>query len=185
MLAFVVGVDGKVFASLMNGQQYQAGAFTKWASEQVRAYEKAHPSLRLPFTRSKVVMEGEGADAKAVCADLDDARDDEKPVIVYFGRGHHAPKDKNGKRQVKAARKFEKATLDSKSAAAQADGWVMLRMDLSDEAHAAFAKGLGVTEAPTMLLFAPGADKPRLLDGRTSGNQLAAILKKHKVASED
>jgi len=187
VLAFVVGPDGKVFASLMNGQQYQAGAFTKWAKQQANAYERAHPSTRLPFARAKVTVSGgaDGADGAATCEELDAARADEKPVLLYFGRGHFAPKDKTGKKEAKAAQKFEKGTLNSKSAEKYAVGWVLLRFDLADESHAVLAKQLGVESAPALLFFPVGAEAPQALDGRTSGAALGAVLKKHLPASGD
>ncbi len=184
ILAFVVRPDGTVFSSLMNGQQYQAGSFAKWAKEQANAYGKAHPSTRLPFARADVTLDGEGTDAKAVSKEFDAARADDQPVMLYFGRGHHAPDDKTGKKQTKAARTFEKKVLDSKSAEKQAEGWVFLRFDLADDLHARLAEQLGVTSAPTLLAFAPEAETPVTLDARTTGAKLAAALKKHRVAPQ-
>jgi hypothetical protein len=179
ILAFVVGRDGKVFASLMDGKQYQAGAFAGWLEEQADAYERQHPSTRLPFVRPKVSVRGEGADARAACADLDEARAAKKPVLLYFGRGSFAEDDKRGKKENKLARKLEKGTLDSKAAEKECAGWVLLRFDLADEAHAVLARGLGVDAAPALLLWAPASEAPDVLDKGISGAGLATLLKKH------
>ncbi len=89
------------------------------------------------------------------------------------------------KKEAKASLKFEKGPLNSKSAAKTAAGWVLRRFDLADENHAALAKQLGVTAAPTLLYYAVGAEAPVALDGRTSGAALAAVLKKHQASSEE
>ncbi|MDA1195490.1 MAG: hypothetical protein O2894_09935 [Planctomycetota bacterium] len=184
ILAFVVGADGKVFASMMNGQQYQAGSFTSWAQEQADAYERQHPSTRLPFLRGTVRVSGEGTDAVAACTELDDARAAKKPVLLYVGRAHFTDGDKAAKRENKLARAFEKGTLDSKTAAKEAEGWTLLRVDLGDEAHAKLAAAFGVTEAPALLLFAPGAESAESIDRKISGHGLAALLKKHAPTGE-
>ncbi len=181
LLAFIVGRDGKPFSILSDGGQYQAGSLSKWANEQLDAYEKLHPSTRLPFQRAKVTVTGEGTDKKARSALLTEALATKKPVLLYFGRGSFGPKDKVAKKQNKRARKFEKGTLNSKTAAKVADGWVLLRFDLADEDHATLAASYGVTDAPSLLLFEPGVEKPRALDHKTSGNVLTGILKKHKT----
>jgi len=190
ILVFVVGADGKVFSSLMNGQQYQAAALSKWALEQANAYEKAHPSLRLPFVRAKVALRGEGTDAKAVCSALDEAREAKKPVLLYFGRSPVGGSDtptvrgwKAAKKEAKRSRKFEKGTLNSKVAAKEATGWILLRFDLADTAAARLAKTWDVKAAPALVLFEPGASSARVLDRKISGYALAALLKKHKAAA--
>lgn len=178
ILAFVVGTDGKATALLDDGSQYQAASFVKWAERELEAYEKLHPSTRLPFVRAKVTVSGEGDDATATCAALDEARDAGGPVAVYFGRGSHDEDDKAAKKEVKDARKFETKVLDSKSAEKQADGWTFLRLDLADPDHARLAKELGVTSAPTLLLFPRGGGEPEVHDKRMSGSALASRLRK-------
>lgn len=185
ILAFVVGADGEVFASLMDGKQYQASAFTKWAEEQADAYEKLHPATRLPFVRGKVTVLGEGDEAEASCAALDEAREEGRPVLLYFGRGRFDEGDKDARREVKAARKFEGKTLDSKSAEKYAEGWVMLRFDLADEDHARLAEQFGVEEAPTLVLLPAGAEEPELLGSRTSAGALGSALRRHGETSDD
>ena len=84
---------------------------------------------------------------------------------------------------MKAARKLEKSALDSKKAAAAAEGWVLLRFDLGDESHARLAAGFGVEKAPALVLFAPGAEAGAeagvLLKRGITGASLAYLLKKH------
>lgn len=181
VLAFVVGTDGKAFSLLDSGQQYQAGAFVKWAAEQANAYEKAHPSTRMPFARGSVDVRGEGTDRKASSDEIDEAREARKPMLLYFGRGHFDPKDKTGKKEAKAARKFEKAVLNAKKAAAEADGFELLRFDLYDEDHAVLARQFEVTRAPTLLMWMPGDEQPAALGKKITGGGLAAKLKKAKA----
>lgn len=181
ILAFVVGTDGKAFSLLDNGQQYSASSFVKWATEQANAYEKAHPSTRMAFVRGDVDVRGEDADRKATCDAIDEAREAKKPMLLYFGRGHFEAKDKTGKKENKAARKFEKRVLNNKKAAAQAEGFVMLRFDLFDEDHAVLAKQLEVSSAPKLLLWMPADEKPTALDKKITGGGLAAKLKKAKL----
>ena len=180
LLAFIVGRDGKPFALLSDGRQYQASSLMKWADEQLVAYEKQFPSTRIPFVPATVEVSGDGTDKKATCEALDKALEAKKPVLLYVGRGHFDPKDKVGKKENKRARKFEKGTLNSKTAAKQADGWVLLRIDLSNADHALLAAQHGVTAAPTLVAFVPGADAPRLLDHKSSGHALASLFKKAK-----
>jgi hypothetical protein len=179
ILAFVVGRDGEVFSSLMKGKQYAASSFAKWMEEQADAYEKLHPATRLPFQRAKVVARGEGTDRAHHCAALDEARA-EKPVLLYFGRDRFKEGDKTGKKENKLSRSFVKKTLNSKSAEKESKGWAMLRFDLADESHAAFAKTLGVEAAPALLMWLPGKDEPEALRKGISGQSLAVILKKHR-----
>jgi len=182
LLALVVGRDGEPFALLSNNQQYQAGSLAKWALEQLNLYERAHPSTRLPFVPAHVDLEGEGTDEKAVCGEIDAAREAGRPILLYFGRSHFEPKDKTAKKENKRARKFEKGTLNSKTAAKEIDGWVMLRFDLSDEEHAKLARQFGVEAAPDLLMWVPGAEAPSVLGRKVSGQSLAGKLKKHKAA---
>lgn len=182
LLALVVGRDGKVFSLLGNGQQYQAGTLAKWAVEQADKYEKEHPSTRLPFLRSKVSVSGEGSDEKATCEALDEARTAKRPVMMYFGRNHFEPDDKEGKKENKLARAVEKGTLNSKAAEKESAGWTLLRFDLSDDEHVVFARGLGVLSAPAFLMWLPEAEKPEELDRKISGPGLATLLKKHAPA---
>lgn len=184
LLAFIVGRDGKPFALLSDGRQYQAGSLVKWAEEQLDAYERQFPSTRLAFLRSKVAVRGKGDDAKAVCAAFTEARDAKQPVALYFGRAHAPADDKALRKEVKRARKFEKGVLNSKTAEKQATGWTLLRFDLSDETHALFAKAHGVTTAPSILVFLPGADKPTVLDHKATGHALARHLKTGKLAAK-
>lgn len=184
LLAFVVGRDGIPFALLSNNQQYQASSLAKWALEQLDAYERAHPSTRLPFVPGSATLDDEGSDAKAACSALDEARAAKKPVLLYFGRGHFDPKDKQAKKENKRARKFEKGTLNSKTAAKEAEGWVLLRYDLSDEADAKLAAQLGVKEAPELLVWPADAETPTALGRKVSGHGVAFQLKKHKPGAK-
>jgi hypothetical protein len=181
LLAFLVGRDGKPFAILSNQQQYQAGSLSKWALEQLGLYEREHPRTRLPFVPAKVEVDGEGTDLQASCEECATAHEAGLPIMLYFGRGHFDPKDKKAKKQNKLARKFEKGTLNSKTAQKAAKGWTLLRFDLSDPDHAAYATKLGVKAAPDLLLWLPGAEKPEVLGRQTSGHRLASLFKKHRV----
>lgn len=151
------------------------------AEAQADAYERAHPSTRLPFIRCKVTIRGEGSDAQAVCKAVDEAREAGKPLLLYFGRSHFAPKDKKGKKESKMARKFEKGVLNSKTAQKECAGWALLRFDLADGNHRAYARSLQVETAPTLLLWAPGAEAPAVLDRRITGHGLAFVMKKHRA----
>lgn len=182
LLAFLVGRDGKPFALLSNNQQYQAGSLAKWALEQLALYEKEHPSTRLPFVPAKVTIDHDGTDRTAVCPDIEAARAAGKPILLYFGRGHVEPDNKAHKKENKLARKFEKGTLNSKTAAKAAEGWALLRFDLSDEPAAQLAQQLSVTAAPDLLYWLPGEETPRLLGRKTSGHRLASLFKKHRPA---
>jgi len=184
LLAFVVGRDGEPFALLSNNQQYQAGSLSKWALTQLDAYERAHPSTRLPFAPGAATIDGDGTDAKASCSALDEAREAHKPILLYFGRGHFDPKDKQAKKENKQARKFEKGTLNSKTAAKEVEGWVLLRYDMSDEADAQLAAQLGVQAAPELLLWPADAEQPTALGRKVSGHSLAAQLKKNKPGAK-
>jgi len=177
ILAFVVGRDGKVFSSLMNGPQYQAASFSKWALEQADAYEKEHPSTAMPFLPGHVAVEGEGTDAKVTCDEIEKAREAGQPLLLYFGRGSFDADDKKARKENALARKFEKGTLDSKTAAKECAGWMLLRFDLANGEHARLASTLGVEAAPDLLLWLPADEKPTVLGRTASGGKLAYHLK--------
>ena len=183
LLALIVGRDGEVFSLLSNGQQYQAGSLIKWADAQLAEYEKQHPSTRMPFVSGKVTVDGEGTDAKATCEEIDAARKAKKPMLLYFGRGSFAPKDKQAKKQNKLARKFEKGTLNSKAAAKEVEGWVLLRFDLANEEHAKLAAQFGVSAAPDLLMWLPAAEKPTVLGRTATGGKVAYHLKTFNKAA--
>ena len=82
------------------------------------------------------------------------------------------------KSDIKACRKFEKGALGSKKAAAEAKGWTLLRFDLSDPRHAAFALKLGVRKAPALLVFERDKEAPTDLGTKLRGANLAYYLKK-------
>jgi hypothetical protein len=170
-LAFLVGRDGKVVSKCPGGQAYSASGFSKWLSAEVDKYERAHPRTRVPF----VVAEPD---------EFESAREARKPVLLYFGRDSFDKKDSNAKKQAKACRKFEKGTLHSKKAAEQAKAgkWVLLRYDLANKEHAAFAKRLGVAEAPVLVMFPAGAEKPEIFAGaKLKGPNLAYHLKRARA----
>ena len=181
VLAFVLQPDGTVVTRAPDAVPYQASSFARWLEEQADGYEKLHPRTRVPFVRSSVTRSGPTEEPTYACADLDRARADAKPVLLYFGREERPDLERAEKKQAKAARKFEKSTLDSKGAAKEADGWVLLRFDLGDGDQAAFARGLGVEAAPALVLFAPGAEAHEALPAHLSGASLAYHLKKHKA----
>ena len=57
----------------------------------------------------------------------------------------------------------------------------MLRFDVVE--HAKLAKALGVKDAPTLLIWEPGADKPTNHGSKLRGPNLAYWLKKLSPAS--
>lgn len=175
VLVFVADADGNVLGKSENA--YQPAGFRKWLEEQADAYERAHPTTRMPFARAEVKVTGEGDAREASCAELDAAREDGRPVLVYVGRSAKADDDRKVASVLKACRKLEKGTLDSDSAADAAEGVLLLRLDVADDDHALLAKQLGAEKVPTLLLFAPGAE-PEDLGGRITGPSLAHKLKK-------
>ncbi len=167
-LAFLVGRDGKVVSKCPS--PYSASSFTKWLGEEVVKYEKSHPRTRVPFV-PPTMEDGR-------CVEFDEAQQERKPILLYVGR--ETAGDKKAKKQIKVCRKFEKGTLSSKKAAAEAKGWVLLRFDIADKRHAEFLKQFGVKTAPALLMFAPGAEKPTDLGTKVKGPNLAYHLKKAK-----
>ena len=184
VLVFVADSDGKVLEKATNA--YQPAGFQKWLDEQAESYERSHPTTRVPFVRATVTVSGEGDERIATCAELDEAREAGSPVLVYVGRSASPDDDRKTKPAVKASQKFEKGTLGAKSAAEAADGLVLIRLDVANEAHALLAESLGVEKVPTLLLFAPEAEAPDDLGGRITGQALAHKLKKlPRTAPED
>ena len=178
VLAFVVAADGKVVSRAEDRVPYSAGSFAKWLSEQAMSYARTHPRTKMPFLPAEVTGTGEGESRKAVCAELDAAKRDGKPILLYFGREATKGDDKTAKKAAAAAKKFEKKAFDSKSAAEAAKGWVLLRFDLADADHRLLAKAHGVTSAPRLLLIHPDEEKPVDLGERVSSSSLAYQLKK-------
>lgn len=178
--AFVLHHDGSVRARAPDATMHRAAAFASWLVEQADAYEKEHPRTRLPFVRGELGPPRTEGDPPR-CAAERKARGNGYPVLLYFGREPVADPSKAQKKEIKASRKFEKSTLDSKKAAEAAEkveGLLLLRFDLGDEQAAAYAASFGVEAAPTLVLLHGYADGPELLDRRTSGASLAFHLKK-------
>ncbi len=167
-LAFLEGRNGKVVSK--GPSPYSASSFTKWLNEEVLKYEKSHPRTRVPFLPPTIEEE--------TCVEFDEAKQGRRPILIYVGR--ESGDDKTAKKQIKACRKFEKGTLSSKKAAAEAKGWVLLRFDIAEKKHAEFLKRFGVEAAPALLMFAPGADEPTDLGTKVKGPNLAYHLKKNK-----
>jgi hypothetical protein len=174
VLASLVGRDGKLAAACPGNKAYSASSLAKWLDVELKKYEKLHPRTAVPFVAVELDELGE-------CEALEAARRENKPVLLYFGR---ETGDKKLGKQVKACRKFEKGTLGSKKAAAEAKGWLLLRFDLADVRHAAFAKKLGVQAAPALWMFEPGNKEPTSLGTKLRGANLAYFLKKFSAPAE-
>jgi hypothetical protein len=177
VLAFVVTPGETVVAMCPGGKTYQASGFSKWLREQADAYEREHPRTVVPLIRASVVEGGRG-DTRLRCPELDDSIEAGKPVLLYLGREGGRNDDKTDRKQVKAARAFEKKHFDSKSNAKAAEGWTLLRLDLADEEHAAFAKTLGIEAVPAVLAYLPGESEPVDLTRKLRSGSLAYQLRK-------
>ncbi len=171
VLAFVVAPNEKVVAMCPGGATYQAKSFSKWMKEQADAYERAHPRTLVPLVRATV------ADGKS-CPEIEKARAEKKPVLIYVGDDSAASGDKKARALAKKLRAFEKKHFGSKTNAAAAKGWGLFRLDLSDEEHRAYAKALGVTAAPAVLVYLPGERTPLDLTKKLKSGSLAYQLKK-------
>ena len=176
--AFVVVPSGGQVTRAPRESAYAPGEFAKWLKAQADTFERTHPATRMAFVTAEVTTETSGTTKSWSCAAIDDAKANAKPVILYVGRGERAEADKAAKAQAAASRKLEKGVLDSETAAKAADGWVLLKLDVADPDHLAYAKTLGVEKAPALLLLVPGAEKPQALDLAITGDALAYKLKK-------
>ena len=168
VLCWLVHADGEPSATLQTGGQYQPSSMSRWLGDELATYEKAHPRTRVPFVRAAV----KGSLEKPELEGFDTGRT-AGPLAIYVGRDRHDEGDKKGKAEAKRARSFEKAVLGSKKAADEAGGWTLLRLDLADPLHAAWAKAHGVEAAPMLLVYPVGAEAPITLDYRATSAQLA------------
>jgi hypothetical protein len=167
--------DERLFAMSPGNSAYAASSFAKWLREQADAYERAHPKTKVPFVRATVA--GTGDDRR--CAELKKARTSGQPIMLFFGRESRPDHDRAAKAEAKATRAYVKKQLGSKEAARNAKGWALFRFDLADADHAAFAKTLGVSKAPTTLMILPGVKAPIDLTPKLRSGSLAYWLKKH------
>ena len=155
---------------------YAGASFAKWMKEEVDKYERTHPRTVVPLVMADLVSD----DGKAYsCPAFDEARESKKPVLLYVGRDARPEDSRKVKKEVKAARRLEKAAFSSKKAAAAAKGWVLLRLNLGEKEHAIFAKSLGIEKAPVVLMFLPDNEEPVDLGTRLKGANLEFHLKKH------
>src|SRR5262245_927765 len=175
---FVVTPDTGDVARAPRETAYAPSQFAKWLKEQADAFEKAHPATKVPFVPAEVAVQAEGTSRTWTCAAIDEARAASRPVLVYVSRGERADAEKALKAQAAAARKLEKAALDSSDVAKALEGWTLLRLDLADADHAAFAKTLGADKAPALLAIDPGEEKPQSLDTSLAGDALAFRIRK-------
>jgi hypothetical protein len=175
---FVVRPDTGKAVRAARDEAYAPAALAKWLKEQADAYEKAHPTTRVPFAPADLKVEVEGTSRSVSCPAIDAAKKDGKPVLVYASRGERADADKSAKEQISASRKLEKGLLNSEQAAKALEGWTLVRLDLADADHLAFAKTLGVEKAPALVALVPGDEKPHPIDASVSGEALAFKLRK-------
>jgi len=105
---FVVQPDTGKAVRAPRDDAYAPSAFAKWLKEQADAYEKAHPSMRIPFAPAELNVEVDGTTRSVSCPALDAAKKDGKPALVYVSRGERADADKPAKDQCAASRKLEK-----------------------------------------------------------------------------
>lgn len=183
---FVVGADGKVAARIDDTKVSTPAAVAAWMRDQADAWERDHPRTAVPFARANVVLEaaagagiatGPAGAPSARCPALAEARESKRAALLYFGRDGE-PSDKALKAEASAARRLERTLLDSRLVADAAAGVLLLRFDLGDDAHRAFAASLGVDRAPALLLWEPGAEKPSRIAPAATAPDLVFKLKK-------
>jgi hypothetical protein len=172
--AFLVARDGSVFARCPDGRANSASGFSGWLRDEIGKFEKRYPRTAFRFERPDMdLIDGRPASESFMAAQRGD-----KPILLYAGRDSAGPKDRKGRKEVKASRKFEKGTLSNTKAAEAAKGYVLFKIDLADERQAKWAKTQGIEKAPTLLIFLPGERAPMDLS-KAKGNSLAYHLKKH------
>ncbi|MHC4579802.1 MAG: hypothetical protein ACYTED_20690 [Planctomycetota bacterium] len=181
--AFIVGRDGGVVSRCPDGRAYSASSFSKWLEEQADSYDRKFPRTKVPFAMAEVSPATE--EERARCEALEEAREARTPILLYVGREPAPSDDRKAKAQVKACRKIEKGALGSKKAAEAAKGWALLRLDLSRAEHRDLAKGLGVEQAPALLMLLPDREKPVDLGTKLKGSNLAYHLKKNASVEDD
>jgi hypothetical protein len=174
VLAYVVGSDERLVAACPGNDAYSAPAFATWLREQAGAWEREHPPTRVPFVRAEVARTEDGVR----CPAFDEAKESGRKVMLFFGRERRPDDERDEKKQVEATLAFVKKQLQSERAAKRAEGWVLLRFDLANEDHAAFARALGVTEAPAMLMANPPDEPPADLTAKLRSGSLAYWLNK-------
>ena len=178
VLTFAVGHDGKVIEKCADAEAHQPKAFAAWLRARADAWEKIHPRTKVPFEPAVLAVSGEGAARTVSCAAMDEAKAAKRPVALYIGREERSGDEAKAKAEIAACRKFEKEALGADEPAKAAAGWLLLRLDRADADQALLAKSLGVETAPAVVLLAPGAEKPVVLDRQATGGSLAYQLKK-------
>lgn len=175
---FVVTDGGSAVTRAPRESAYAPGSFAKWLKDEADAFEKAHPSTRIPFVAAEVAKRTEGTTTTWSCAAIDDAKSAKVPVLLYVSRGDLDTADRAAKAQAAASRKLEKGLLDSETAAKALEGWRLVKLDLADADHLGYAKSLGVEKAPALLLFVPGEPAPQVLDPSIAADSFAFRAKK-------
>jgi hypothetical protein len=176
--AFVVAPDTGEVARAPRETVYAPSQFAKWLKEQADAFDKSHPATKVPFVAAEVAAVQDGTGTKWSCAAIDEARAAARPVLVCVSRSDRPDADKPAKLQAAASRKMEKTALDSADVAKSLEGWTLLRLDLSDADHAAYAKTLGAEKAPALIAIVPGEEKPQALDTSLAADALAFRIRK-------
>ena len=170
----MVARDGQVLSKCSN--PYAGASFAKWMKDEVDKYERTHPRTVVPLVMAELVPDDHNG---YTCPAFDAARESKKPVLFYIGRDARPEDNRKIKKQVKAARRLEKAAFSSKKAAAAAKGWILLRLNLGEKEHAIFAKSLGIDAAPAVLMYLPDNKEPVDLGTRIRGANLVFHFKKH------
>ena len=93
--------------------------------------------------------------------ELEAARKTRRPVLLYVRRRAWRGEGEAALSQARACARLESVELSGEQALAAAEGWTLLCLDVSTPAAASFATELGAKAAPALLVWPPGAARPR------------------------
>ena len=129
--AFIVARDGSVFSRCADGQAHSASGFSGWLQAEIAKFEKKYPRTAFRFEAPDMdLIDGRPASESFMAAQTREEAD--PPLCRPRLRRPQGPK--KARKEVKAARKFEKGALSSKKAAAAAAGYVLFKIDLAGRA---------------------------------------------------
>jgi len=145
-------------------------------SSVVEALPKPHVELAARFAFDPVTV-APGSPDTDVAARLERAHVRGRPAVLYVTRADLEEGSKDGVvAERRACRELEAGALADLDARLAALPHALLALDLGTEQAAAFAKTLGVTKAPALVLYPPGPGKPKVLTGRITARKLTKAL---------
>lgn len=173
-LIWLVNAKGEDTARWLD-RRYVEAEFLEWLGENVKLPEKKE--------KPKIAFSDSAANDEGKVEEIDRAREDGRPVLIYFQRPGTASGfgRKGSAEEIRACRDFEKGPLASAAVVELSKKFACFRIDLSKDADKKFAAAWKIESAPALVLL---SDQDPVILKKPSEKDLAAALKSISLRSD-